>query len=102
MAYQIDGDEEQNGMEAKNSSLGQTGDLGMRSKVIKFRLPCQILRFFVPNFVCVLTNERYKTEQTRFSFCHLGWDFGALEVPRGSNNYFFFHTWSCGISNRRE
>ena len=32
MAYQIDGDEEQNGMEAKISSLGQTGDLRMRSK----------------------------------------------------------------------
>ena len=29
-----------------------------------------------------------------------GWDFGALEVPRGSKN-FFFQTWSCGISNRR-
>ena len=32
VAYQIDGDEEQNDMEAKISSLGQTGDLGMRLK----------------------------------------------------------------------
>ena len=28
--------------------------------------------FFIPNFVCVLTNERYKTYQTGFSFCCLG------------------------------
>ena len=27
---------------------------------------------FMPNFVCVLENERYKTYQTGFSFCHLG------------------------------
>ena len=26
---------------------------------------------FIPNFVCVLTNERYKTYQTGFLFCHL-------------------------------
>ena len=31
-----------------------------------------ILKIFVPNFVCVLTNERYKTYQTGFSFCRLG------------------------------
>ena len=27
---------------------------------------------FQPNFVCVLTNERYKTYQTELSFCRLG------------------------------
>ena len=27
---------------------------------------------FLPNFVCVLTNERYKTYQTGFLFCLLG------------------------------
>ena len=27
---------------------------------------------FKPNFVCLLTNERYKTYQTGFSFGHLG------------------------------
>ena len=27
---------------------------------------------FIPNFVCVLTNKRYKTYQTAFTFCHLG------------------------------
>ena len=31
-----------------------------------------ISKIFIPNFVCVLTNERYKTYQTGFSFCSLG------------------------------
>ena len=31
--YQIDGDDEQNRMQVKFSSKGQTGDLGVRSKV---------------------------------------------------------------------
>ena len=31
-----------------------------------------ISKIFIPNFVCVLTNERYKTYQTGFSFCPLG------------------------------
>ena len=30
------------------------------------------LKYFIPNLVYVLTNERYKTYQTRFSFCRLG------------------------------
>ena len=30
-----------------------------------------ISKNFIPNFVCVLTNERYKTYQTGFSFCRL-------------------------------
>ena len=54
-----------------------------------------ISKIFIPNFVCVLTNERYKTYQTGFLFCRLGHapgaDFVALGVPRGSNNYFFKH-----------
>ena len=29
-------------------------------------------KIFIPNFVCVLTNERYQTYQTGFSFCCLG------------------------------
>ena len=32
VAYQIDGDDEQNRMQVKFSSQGQTGDLGVRSK----------------------------------------------------------------------
>ena len=33
--------------------------------------------FFYPNFVCVLTNERYKTYQTGFLFCRLGHALGV-------------------------
>ena len=32
---------------------------------------------FIPNFVCVLTNERYKTYQTGFLFCRLGHPLGV-------------------------
>ena len=49
---------------------------------------------FISNFVCVLTNERYKTYQTGFYsvawVMPQGWDFEALGVPRGSN-FFFKH-----------
>ena len=31
-----------------------------------------ISKIFIPNFECVLTNERYKTYQTGFLFCRLG------------------------------
>ena len=62
-----------------------------------------ISKIFIPIFVCVLTNEKYKTYQTGFSFCSLGhapgvglWGAGGAQ---GAN--FFFQTWSCGISNRR-
>ena len=44
------------------------------------------VNIFIPNFVCVLTNESYKTYQTGFLFCRLrhalGWDLGIL---RGQN-----------------
>ena len=46
-----------------------------------------ISKIFIPNFVCVLTNERYIIYQTRFSFCHLGHasgvGLGALGCPGG-------------------
>ena len=46
-----------------------------------------ISKIFIPNFACVLTNERYKIYQTGFSFCHLGHASGvglvALGCPGG-------------------
>ena len=43
--------------------------------------------FYTKLCVCVLTNERYKIYQMRFSFCHLdhasGVGLGALGCPRG-------------------
>ena len=62
-----------------------------------------ISKIFIPNFVCVLTNERYKTYQMGFLFCRLGhapgvgvWGTGDAQGVK-----IFFQTWSCGISNRR-
>ena len=53
-----------------------------------------ILKIFIPNFVCVLTNERYKTYQTGFLFCRLGhapgvglWGTGGTQ---GGQTFFFF------------
>ena len=64
-----------------------------------------ISKIFIPNFVCVLTNERYKTYQTGLSFCCLGhapgvglWGAGGAQVVKKN---FFFRTWSCGISNQQ-
>ena len=61
-------------------------------------------KILIPNFVCVLTNERYKTYQTGFLFCCPGhapkvglWGTGGTQ----GGQTFFFQTWSCSISNRR-
>ena len=43
-----------------------------RSNIIKSQSQSQFQRFFKPNFVCLLTIERYKTYQTGFSFRRLG------------------------------
>ena len=60
-------------------------------------------KIFIPNFVCVLTNERHKTYQTGFLLCSLGhapgvglWGAGGAQVVKKSN----YQTWSCGISNQ--
>ena len=54
-----------------------------------------ISKIFIPNFVCVLTNERYKTYQTGFLFCRLGHapgvGLGGTGVPRGVKKIFFKH-----------
>ena len=50
------------------------GALG-RGQKVKYHLISitkSISKIFIPNFVCVLTNEKYKTYQTLFLFCHLG------------------------------
>ena len=64
------------------------GALG-RGQKVKFHLISitkSISKIFIPNFVCVLTNERYKTYQTGFLFCRLGHALGVgLGVLRGQN-----------------
>ena len=82
------------------------GALG-RGQKVKYHLISitkSISKIFIPNFVCVLTNERYKTYQKGFLFCPPGhapgvglWGAGCAQG--GQKN--FFQTWSCGISNQR-
>ena len=48
-----------------------------RSNIIKFQLQSQFQRFLNQMFVCLLTNERYKTYHTGFSFGRLGHAPGA-------------------------
>ena len=55
------------------------GALGMGQKV-KYHLISitkSISKIFIPNFVYVLTNERYKAYQTGFLFCRLGHALGV-------------------------
>ena len=68
-----------------------------RVQKVKFHLISitkSISKIFIPNFVCVLTNESYKTYQTGFSFCPLGyapgkglWSTGGAQ---GSQKKIFF------------
>ena len=55
-----------------------------------------ISKIFIPNFVCVLTNERYKTYHGRIFIllpgsCPRGVTLGHWGIPRGSNNFIFKH-----------
>ena len=95
VAYQIDGDDKHIRIQAKFSSLGLTGDLVVRLKgqIPVIWVTMSISKIFIPNFVCVLTNERYKAYQTVFSFCRLShapevglW--GHWGCPGGQ--FFFF------------
>ena len=73
------------------------GALG-RGQNVKYQLISiskSISKNFIPNFVCVLTNERYKTYQTGFLFCSLGhapgvglWGAGGAQ---GAKKLFFKH-----------
>ena len=50
-----------------------------------------ISKIFTPNFLCVLTNERYKLYQTGFSFCHTGHVPGWAGGAQGVKKIFFKH-----------
>ena len=83
------------------------GALG-RGQKVKYHLISitkSISKIFIPNFVCVLTNERCETYQTGFSLCPLGHapgvGLGGAGGAQGVKFFFFFQTWSCSISNRR-
>ena len=73
------------------------GALG-RGQKVKYHLISitkSISKIFIPNFVCVLTNERYKTYQTGFLLYRLGHAAGlglrGTGGAQGSKNNFFKH-----------
>ena len=73
-----------------------------RGQKVKYNLISStksISKIYIINFVCVLTNERYKTYQTGFLFCRLGHapgvGLGGAQVVKKT----FFLTWSYGMSN---
>ena len=82
------------------SPLGALGR-GQKVKYHLISVTKSISKIFIPNFVCVLTHERcvliderYKTNQTGFSFCRLGHALGVgLGVLRGPNQIL-----SCCLS----
>ena len=68
---------------------------GQKVKYHLLSITKSISKIFIPNFVHVLTNERYKTYQTGFSFCCLGhapgvgtWGAGGTQ---GVKKIFFKH-----------
>ena len=70
-----------------------------------------ISKIFMPNFVCVLTNERYNTYQTGFSLSRLGHAPGVRLRGAGGaqgvkKNYFsnmvMWHIKSTGMTSRIE
>ena len=67
---------------------------GQKVKYHLISITKSISKIFIPNFVCVLTNKRYKTYQTGFSSCPLGhapgmglWD---ARDAQGVKIFFFF------------
>ena len=61
-----------------------SGALG-RGQKVKYHLISitkPISKIFIPNFVFVLTNERYKTYQTGFQFCYLSHAKGGQTLGR--------------------
>ena len=68
---------------------------GQKVKYHLISITKTISKIFIPNFVCVFTNERYKTYQTGFSFCCLGHTQGVglrgAGGAQGVKKIFFKH-----------
>ena len=85
------------------------GALG-RGQKVKYHLISStksISKIFIPNFVCVLTNERYNTYQTEFSFCPLGhapgvglWGAAGAQGVNFFSNMVMWYIKSTGMTSR--
>ena len=98
---------------AKSNFFGPVpGTLG-RGQKVKYNLISitkSISKIFIPNFLCVLTNERYKKFRRDFHsvpwVMSQGWDFGAGGCPGGQKKYFsnmvMWYIKLTGMSSRTE
>ena len=87
------------------------GALG-RGQKVKYHLISitkSISKIFIPNFVCILTNKRYKTYQTGFALCRLchapGVGLLGVGVAQGgqkNSNIVMWHIKSTGMTSRTE
>ena len=83
-AYQINGDDEQNKMQVKFSSWGQTGDLGPRSKgqiSLNFSYHVNFIFLYQTLHVFSQIKHRKHIEQKFYSVARImrqGWDLGML------------------------
>ena len=50
---------------------------GSKGQISLISITKSISKIFIPNFVCVLTNERCKKNQMGFLFCRLGHALGV-------------------------
>ena len=88
-----------------------SGALG-RGQNVKYNfisITKSISKMFIPIFVCALTNEKYKTNQTGFSFCHLDhapgvelWGAGDAQGFKKISNMVMRHIKSNGMTSRTE
>ena len=81
----------------KKSICGNSGDSW---PVWNRGITKSISKIFKTNFVCLLTNERYKTYQTGFSFSHLGHARGVGlwgTVGGWGVNFFFQNSTRVGV-----
>ena len=59
------------------------------------------LKIFIPNCVCVPTNERYKTYQMGFLFCRLGHALGSRSnIINMSISKIFIPNFVCVLTNK--
>ena len=84
---------------------------GQKVKYHLISITKSISKIFIPNFVCVHTNERYKTYQTGFSFCSLGhapgvglWGAGGAQGVKKNffSNMVMWYIKSTGMMSRTE
>ena len=88
---------------------GGGGGGGQKVKYHLISITRSTSKIFMPNFVCVLTNKRYKTYQTGFLFCPLGhapgvglWGTGGAQGVNFFSNMVMWHIKLTRMMSRTE